>query len=124
AHIQGVADMEIELSPEGKIVAWRASSGSPILVQAAADSLRLSQLECRNCNAQSVTVQVAYRFELASDTKGQCALSGEHRDPAVLDAPNHVTVTAIPLCITVENIDPVEKVRSIRCLYLWKCARR
>ena len=125
AHIQGEVEMEIELGSDGMIVALRPVSGYAILAQAAKESIEKSKLICEHCNEKNGIFVVAYEFKFPdSSSKVRCVEPREGKDPAVLDSNSHVTITANPLCVRVDNVDPARKVHSKRCLYLWRCASR
>lgn len=106
AHIQGEVWIQVELDPEGAIVALRPLSGHPLLVQAATESLRASKFVCQNCDGKNAVFNVFYRFKIddpppanrCSDAFGN-AVDCEVRAPV-----------------------PTRKLRSAHCLYLWKCA--
>ncbi len=95
AHIQGRVTLEITLQPDGAVAIERAT-GHPILVQAAKDSVQESILGYEGCGEESHTFMVAYEFRMP-DVAPQIA------PPAPVSA------------------RLLHRVRSIRCMYLWKC---
>ena len=115
AHITGDVALRVQVRQDGTVQAVEFVSGPPLLKQAAMDSAGESQFECRGCTGALTSSQVIYSFELSNlDT---CAPSS--RPPQVSVSPNHVSITVFTHYIC----DPIAvKVRSIKCLYLWRCA--
>lgn len=95
AHIYGRVTLEITLQPDGTVTIQDVS-GHPILVQAARDSIQQSKLSCEGCGKEPHTFSIVYEFKIQ-----------DRRPPP---AP------AQPLRAVRRY-----KVRSIRCLYLWRC---
>jgi len=106
AHIQGEVWIELELDQQGRIVGMLPVSGHPILIQAASDSLRKSKFACENCSEETTFFSVAVRFKMDDPPKtaqAPCPVADE-RPPAAKRS--------------------AQKTRSLRCLYLWRCAAR
>jgi hypothetical protein len=118
AHIYGDVALTLQIRQDGTVQSVEFVSGPPLLKQAAMDSARESQFECRGCNEPLTPYPLVYSFQLS--TNGDCCspLSG----PQVSWTGNHILITASTVC----TCDPagVIKARSIKCLYLWKCATR
>jgi TonB family protein len=95
ANIQGQVTLEITVNPDGAVTIQKAT-GHPILIEAAKDSVLHSTLVCEGCGGESHTFPVTYDFKL------------DNPPPPAPSAP----VRARPL----------RRVRSIRCMYLWRCA--
>ena len=118
AHIQGNIVLKFLLQPGNGIVVVKESTGHPLLLPAALESLKKSQLNCSDCGQQSQIFTVVFDFVVAShDCK-----DSEVPTHVTMDSPSHITVLAQSICTS----DPVvyyRRIRSIRCLYLWKCAR-
>ena len=98
AHIYGRVVLEITVQPDGT-VAVQEIKGHPILVQAAKDSVQKSKVGCDGCGEAPHTFSVTYEFKII-DPQPQLARSAP---PPVI---RHY------------------RVRSIRCIYLWRCGSR
>lgn len=116
ARIAGDVQLSLLVLPDGNIESATIESGHPLLKQAALDSAQRSQFTCENCGKEAVSFQLSYSFQLGPTA--YCRKDESY--PRVMQSQNHITVVdqAIGTC------DPaVEQhgVRSIKCLYLWKC---
>ncbi len=130
ARITGPVSVAVTVNPDGKVESVSLESGHPLLSQAALDSARQSQFECHLCS-QPVQSRMLYRFELR-DTGNCCSVSTT--PPATADSElkasgptppeNEIVVIADPLCICDPAFTLGRKVRSPKCLYLWRCAIR
>jgi TonB family protein len=94
AHIRGRVVLDVTLQPDGTVTIQDVS-GHPILVQAVRDSIQKSKLICEDCSGEPHTFSLVYEFKMA--------------DPP---PPPAVQPRAIRRY----------RVRSIRCMYLWRCA--
>jgi hypothetical protein len=130
AHITGDVELTLEVRKDGTVQSASVVSGPPLLRQAALDSAQRSQFECRNCGVTVILLRLVYTFQLAESENPCPATEGGSDDiqrpqqvPKVIQAQNHVTLVDE----TVYTCDPsaaLTKVRSIKCLYLWRCATR
>ena len=102
-------------------------SGHPMLKQAALDSARQSRFECRMCSAP-VSYLLVYTFKQAdgADCCSAFTVPPKIEEPQS-NEPNgwpqtHITIVAEHVCIC----DPIavlsKRVRSPKCLYLWRCS--
>jgi TonB family protein len=96
AHIYGRVVLKITVRPDGTITI-REVEGHPILVLAAKDSVQKSKIGCDGCGDEPHTFSVTYEFKIA-------------------DPPRLPVSTPPPPAIR------HRQVRSMRCMYLWKCA--
>ena len=119
ANIWGAVTIEFTIGPDGTM-AVQTTVGHPILVPAAMASVKLSKLTCGNCEQNAARFSVVFEFKIAKSECGNS--SGSPR--AVLEDTNHVTITTDQFCFVDPGPELTKKVRSIRCLYLWKCAVR
>jgi len=126
-RITGDVELTIEVRKDGTVQSAVVVSGHPVLKQAALDSVQQSHFECRNCSDAAVPVQLVYTFQLAgSESCCTAAEPGVRNDqpdqvfPRVIQSEKHVTVIDRPVCICDPAAD-VRKVRSWKCLYLWRC---
>jgi len=123
--ISGNVELSLEVGKDGKVESARVVSGHPLLVQAALDSAQESQFECGKCTETVIFVRLIFTFQLVGSG---CTTAKGSPDTVQLDEPlprmiqsqNHVTLIDRPgFC------DPgvvSKRVRSLKCLYLWKCA--
>ena len=127
ARITGDVNVAITVRTNGAVGSAEVISGHPLLREAAATSAMKSQFECRNC-AADVVYRITYTFVL--EPKHECcgetvAQQGvELKTNSGNEGTTHVTITAEPLCICDPPAVLGRRVRSIRCLYLWKCGWR
>jgi hypothetical protein len=97
-----------------------AGKGHPLLTQSALDSAQQSQYKCRNCREPVTSYRLVYTYQLVDSSSDE---SKNQTYPQTIQLENHVTVVAQMVCLC----DPpmtLGKVRSAKCLYLWKCASR
>ena len=127
ARIVGDVELTIEVRKNGTVQSAVVVKGHPLLKQAALDSAQQSQFECLNCSEAAVSVQLVYTFQLAgSESCCRAAETSAKNDqtdqvfPRVIQSEKHVTVIDRPACIC-DPVAEVRKVRSLKCLYLWRC---
>ena len=127
AAITGDVDLMLSIRPDGTLESAVVVSGHSMLRQAALESAQRSQFECSGCGGGATSYLLRYNFQLIplDHTKDCMALTDEERyghAPARLDPSKHeVTVFAK----VAETCDPaVERFRSLKCLYLWRCGVR
>ena len=127
-RIKGDVELMLEIRPNGTVVSAMVVSGHPLLQQAALESAKQSQFECRNCNEGVRSFRLLYSFELGPTeycTRTSDSSKGNQQEPPyprVTQSENRVTVVDQPvgtcdLAFTVSS----KKVRSAKCLYLWRC---
>jgi hypothetical protein len=121
ARITGDVVLLLGIRQNGSVESVSAVSGHPLLLQAAENSAKQSQFECRNCALPVMTYRLRYTFQLmvpASCTIAQCGKTFEEPEQTE-ELPGHVTSSAsyVSLCSCV----PYTHVHSAKCLYLWKC---
>ena len=124
----GDVDLLATIRQDGTVDSVVVASGHPLLNESAVTSARQSQFECRGCTEQLTSYRLVYTFEI----EGECECEPketqsnkkepEQTYPRIFDAQHRVTVVAQILCIC----DPAAttKVRSLKCLYLWKCGSK
>jgi TonB family protein len=126
-RISGDVKVSLGIRRDGSIESATVVSGHPLLQKAALDSAQHSHYECRGCTEPVTWFSLSYNFELkgnncppdvgasSSTTPQEVKLSSLEIEPR-----NHVEVVAESVCII--DYWPTKKVRSPKCLYLWKCA--
>ena len=112
--------IEVETRSDGKVEIQR-SQGPVGLLEAALDSLKTSKIVCENCNGKMGIFSIVYDFRVIIRPGSDPCSEADPNAIAATVAGNHVSVTGKPPCIIADWI-PLRKVRSIRCLYLWRCA--
>lgn len=120
ARITGDAEILLTIGQDGVIESAMAVSGHPLLSQSALDSAQQSRYECRNCREQVTPYRLVYTYRLADS--GSDA-SQNQRYPQVVQLQNHVSVVERIVCMC-DPAGQFGKVRSAKCLYLWKCSSR
>lgn len=126
AHVFGDVHVTLGVRQDGGIESAVATSGPSLLRQAALNSVRGSQFECRRCESAVTKYLIVYTFQLGPDpscvAKETAQPNGEQQSyPQVIQSENHVTVVDRPF-VTCDFGPAIDKVRSIKCLFLWKCA--
>ena len=129
-RIAGDVELTLELRTDGSLESVNVVSGHPLLKQSALDSAKQSLFECQKCGDGTFSYHMVYSFHLV-DADGCCKaaetnVKAQMQDqpiPRVIQSGNHVTVVDRPACICDPAADTV-RVRSLKCLYLWKCAVR
>jgi len=119
ANIHGDVTLALRIRPDGSVESLEYVSGPPLLKQAALDSAKESQFACQRCGNGAVSYSLVYTFQLSNEN---CCNTPDG-PPKVSISQNHISVTIAPFCFC----DPpvaIGKVRSLKCLYLWRCARR
>ena len=119
----------MEVRKDESVTAPVVVQGHPRLVQAATDSVRKSKFECRNCADEAVFYRLTYSFQLgptsycAETTNGIKDNEKEEPYPRMSQSANTVTLFDRPVgtCDLKFKIAH-NKVRSIKCLYIWRCA--
>lgn len=121
ARIQGRAQIEIRLEPDGKVSVVSSSGDHGLLVESARKALEGAQLSCDNCNGKASLFTIDFDYKLvARPSASPCS---DNESSAVLDSATHITVSTKMPCIYSYGL-VVQKVRGLRCLYLWRCAQR
>ena len=126
-QITGDVELMLEIKADGSVKSANVANGHPLLKQAALDSAQRSQFECRNCGDGEESYRLIYSFRLGptrycTDTSDSPKGNQQQETyPRVIQSRNHVTVVdqAVGTC---DLAGSVSKVRSWKCLYLWRCA--
>jgi hypothetical protein len=125
ARIRGDVVLKLAVRRDGTVELAEAVSGPGMLIQAALDSAKKSKFDCSRCVETLTLYRLVYSFQFGPATT--CASPGSAEEyvklpgyPQVTQGNNQVTLIEQPmgdLC----NGDVYKKVRSVKCLYLWKC---
>lgn len=125
--ITGDVKLLINVRPDGAVESVSVVSGHPLLQQAALDSAQKSQFACEGCSNAITSYSLVYTFLL---TEAHCPSSNEPPKespqeekslPQVTQSQNHVTIIAEGTILCDPGV-AFRRVRSAKCLYLWKCA--
>jgi TonB family protein len=127
-RITGDVRLNLIVRADGSVESVTVESGHPLLKRAALDSAQQSQFDCERCGKEVRSVQMVYSFQLGPTVYCTGASSPPNADkreesyPRVMQAENHITVIDQPVgtCDLAFKITE-KKVRSIKCMYLWKC---
>jgi TonB family protein len=115
----GHVEVKVNVKQDGSLKSASVVSGNVLFRQAALESAMHSQFECKNCGPGVRSFRIRYSFDL----KASCATTAKPANgdayPMAVVSQNVITVTDS----VAENCEPLisKKIRSIRCLYLWKC---
>jgi hypothetical protein len=129
-RISGDVDLMLRIRQDGSIESVAIISGHPLLAQTALDSAQHSRFECRKCSETVTSHRLVYTFQLVgpksccTPTKdGPKESQPSEQLPRVTQLLNHVTVIDQIACICdgPPDIGDSKKVRSAKCLYLWRC---
>jgi len=125
ARITGDVDLMLTIRQDGTVESAVVVSGHPILKQAALDSAQRSQFECRGCDEAITSFALKYKFQITSrGYPKDCDTLDEKQPPSEVDPAHHqitVPAWAIGIC---DPASRILKVRSAKCLYLWRCSTR
>ena len=130
ARITGNVEIALRVRQDGTVESADFISGHPMLREAALESARKSQFECNQCTQELTSYTLAYRFVISDREPQKACAEPEAPAPAtLLDTSKHeVTVSAWQTwtCDPSRQLTPGEliRVRSAKCLYLWKCGIR
>lgn len=130
ANITGKVIVTVTVNKDGTTTAV-VESGHPLLGQAALDSATRSQFECRECSTPR-PYSLVYTFEQTS--AGDCCTAFNapqkvERESPATDAQGQpltrITITTEHVCFCDPSFTVTkERVRSLKCLYLWRCTIR
>jgi TonB family protein len=120
-NIDGEVKVALAIRKDGSVESAVLFSGHPMLASAALDSARQSQFECKGCTEALTSYLLTYTFRIKRDGN-RCG--GLGATPVVSLSAGHVTIERAEMCICDPGATITRKVRSAKCLYLWKCATR
>jgi TonB family protein len=129
ARISGDVELTLTVRQDGSVESAVAISGHPMLKKTALDSAEQSKFECRGCTKQVTSYTLVYAFQLGPTIycATTAATSSNNQQaktyPYVLQSQNRVTLVDAPVGTCDLPAELPWKVRSPRCLYLWRCGR-
>jgi TonB family protein len=116
ARITGEVAVELEIRRDGSVQSASVVSGHPMLTQAALNSAQQSRFGCEDCRDDLTSYSLVYSFGQAASPGWPCP---ENPAPRVNRVENRVTITVEPAMVYPVFSDL--RVRSAKCLYLWRC---
>jgi TonB family protein len=127
ASIMGEETVLVTVRPDGTVESAVVESGHPMLVlrQAAMDSASKSRFQCRSCK-ENRAYRLVYAFKIVqgADCCDARTVAPRVEHHAEGPAQSHVTIEAEQVCICDPASVMTKRVRSLKCLYLWKCSSR
>jgi TonB family protein len=126
ARITGDVDLILTIRKDGSVESATVVSGHPMLKQAALDSAQRSQFECGGCGEAVASHAMKYKFQIIyREYPKDCDAPTEKQPPAEVDLSRHqVTVSAWAIAFCGDPASRILKIRSAKCLYLWRCSTR
>lgn len=108
ARVTGDVTVVVRVLADGSIAGAELVSGPPLLSEPSVSAARASRFECRACDGErSHTITYSFKFD-APDAPPEIDQSGSRV---------HVTTQSPVVIINFSSLS----VRSVRCLYLWRC---
>ncbi|MFN7918680.1 MAG: energy transducer TonB [Bryobacteraceae bacterium] len=126
ARVSGEVMVRVVIGIDGAVHSAERFSGHPLLAPAALESARLSTFTCANCSAPTEFLLI-FSFEAGAFIRDGCdSQQAPQRETRTSHAGNRITVAgpAVYLCPGPPDpsaTSPPRRVRSARCLYIWKC---
>lgn len=125
ARITGTVEIELRIRQDGTIDSAQIISGHPMLRDAALESARQSLFECKECAQAITSYTLAYRFTIIPrDPPKTCDEPEQAPPPAEMDTMKHEVIVSAWQMWTCDPSVELIRVRSAKCLYLWKCGVR
>jgi hypothetical protein len=129
-RITGSVELKLEVRKDGSVASAAAVSGHPLLRQMALENAQQSQFACNDCSSEDVrSYGLVYTFELGPTSyctaePNKSGARPEQPYPRLTQSQGHVTLVDQPVgtCDLAGTVT-YSKVRSAKCLYLWKCAK-
>jgi TonB family protein len=118
ANITGEVVLKLGIRKDGGVESLVVVSGHPMLAKAALESARESRFACGACAEEVTPYPVTYSYQLIAGPDWPCSASHQRST----QSPNRVTVIAEPRIV--HPYFGSTKVRSSKCLYLWRCGFR
>jgi Gram-negative bacterial TonB protein C-terminal len=126
AAIQGEVELKLQFKDDGTIESVDVVRGPRMLLEAAIESARASHFLCKNCEGTISPYSLTYEFRIVATNPEQYCKGIDEQIPPKLAALLHkvaVFAKEVWTCDPTSTVEP-QKVRSIKCLYLWTCGLR
>jgi hypothetical protein len=131
ARVIGDVELNLFIRRDGTVDSAEYVRGPAMLVQAAIVSAKNSKFDCSNCMEATTSYRLVYSFQAGPPLV--CANRGVNDELVHLPGYPQVTHTNNRVILVDQLggepcsgdviLTPI-KVRSVRCLYLWKCSLR
>jgi TonB family protein len=130
ANIWGDVSVTVKLRSDGTVESVAATTGHPMLKEAALDSARRTRFKCPGCGTDAEPYHMLYTFRMVeggdccsalnvAPTIEQLSQSGTSREGWQA----HIIITVEHSCICDPGVTTTRrKIRSVKCLYLWRCS--
>ena len=123
--VRGDVNLLLQIRRDGSVESAVIVSGHPLLQQAALESAQQSQFECRGCTEAVTPYSLVYTFQLFgtdchATTNGLSSNVEQDAKPRAQVSQSHNHVSVLDEGGICEGVF-THKVRSAKCLYLWKC---
>jgi TonB family protein len=127
-QVTGDVNLLLQIRRDGSIESAAIVSGHPLLQHAALESAQQSQYECRGCAEAVTPYPLVYTFQLfGTDCHATANAPSSNANNVEQDARPRAQVSQSQNHVSVldeggycEGVF-THKVRSAKCLYLWKC---
>lgn len=127
AHVTGDVELMLGVRQDGSVESVVVVSGPPLLLKAALTSVQQSQFECNGCSTEPTSYRLMFTFQLVDSA---CCAKEDSKTTDTGPPRSYPQITQSQNCVTVVDqawcsCDPggqIGKVRSLKCLYLWRCA--
>lgn len=127
AHVTGDVEVTVAIKRDGSFQSAGVRSGPPLLRSVTLRSAQDSRYECRGCTSDVTEFPITYSFRLewvdscSSTPKAVKTDDGMQVYPQMAAPGLRVTIVDT----TIVTCDPARpRVRSIKCVFLWKCGYR
>jgi hypothetical protein len=131
ARVMGDVELKLLIRHDGTVDSAQYIRGPAMLVQSATDSAKNSKFDCASCTETLTSYRLVYSFQFGPPLV--CANPGVNDElvhvpgyPQISYTNNQVILIDQPvgeLCSGDAILKPF-KVRSAKCLFLWKCSLR
>lgn len=117
ARVMGDVQLELKVRADGTVESAVVLSGHEMLRETALESVRNSKFACLRCGDAATSYTLTYSFKLAEACESPLKLKPD--EVRVEQKQNQVTVT-VASGVVIPYFSYV-RVRSVKCLYLWRC---
>jgi TonB family protein len=128
ARITGTVELNVTVRRDGSVESVTVVSGHPMLCDAALDSARHTEWECKGCKEAAISHRVEYKFKHGEPLPCARWSTAANGNPIYDKPAAHVTQSGDTIIDSpAPTCDPaveLRKVRSPKCLYLWRCGVR
>lgn len=129
AAITGIVDLVVAVDGTGTVKSVEVANGSAILKNAAVKSAWHSRFTCETCGSNTASYRMQYTFKLTKNESCSCSdltpksieVSEQEADAQHFRPQAQVSAEEQQFCTCDDAASIVRKVRSAKCLYLWRC---